>query len=174
MAELFEWAYPHNPKRKTAYKGDRVNHYHLPSITARRNAQSSWAEYNYAKGTLSFEVYLMTPFQWLNQRAMRSGAGRRCAEILGVDKWLYYVEQPKGSRHVKGQNVFFQQFTCAVDIPTDEQMRACWKALRDAAVEGVESPEYKYRRFDRAQAPEDRTYQRIRSREAKAYEGVQD
>lgn len=175
MAELFKWAKSHNQTGVTVRKRDRVNHYHLPSITASQlNIQTSWAEYNYDKGTLSFEIYLRTPFEWLNQRAMRNTAGRKCAEILGVDKWLYYVEQPKGSRRVKDQYVYFQQFACVCDIPSDEKMRACWNVLKDAAIEGVESPEYRYKRFDQSQAPEKRTYRLLKYREGKEYESERD
>ena len=165
MVEDFTWAKSHKINTGWKRKGDKINRYHLPSITSSRlNLQNSYAAYNYDKGTLSFELYLLTPFEWLDTRLMRNKAGRKVAEILGVDKWLYYVDQPVGSRHRKGWFVYFQQFVCATGIPSDEQMRACWEVLKDAAIEGVESPEYKYRVSNSGYTPLDRTFSKVAHR----------
>ena len=164
--KAFTWAVPSRIGVRPAIRDN--NKYYYPELDGRTeftfNRNSSFAEYNYDKGTLSFEVWNCTPFEWHNTEAMRKERGSELARITGADRWLYYSDQPVKSRHVKGRRVYFQQFVIKSDFPSERMLKEAWDILSAEPIEGEESGDYKYRRSDAGQTPLQRTYKKRQKR----------
>lgn len=156
----FQWAYPKEIVRKR--KSD-TNCYRFPSLVDNSNLMLNVAKYNYITGVVSFEITWKTEYQWLDTRTMRRTVGKRLAEAMGVERFIYYVEQPKKARSNRGEYKYsyFQQFVCeSKGIPDDDRLRAVYDIMTDCDIEGEESSEYKYKRFDQGGTPIERTYEK--------------
>ena len=164
--KAFTWSVPKRvgvrPKNRDS------NKYYFPDLSGNEDLKfsrnSSYAEYNYDKRTLSFEVWTCTPFEWHNREALRKQRGSELARITGADRWLYYSDQPVKSRHEKDRRIYFQQFVIISDFPSEEMLKEAWEVLNSEPIESEEVGEYKYRRSDAGQTPLLRTYKKRQER----------
>lgn len=176
--QVFKWAKAHNKKHrdKWVYKTERHNNFHLPMCGIKGSSQtfSNNAVYYYDRKVLSFEFIWWSPFEWLDSREMIKRYGPKAAEVLGADKFLYYIQQPTKSK-ARGERkepyIFFTQFVIKAEEPPEEdRMKEAFEILTNAAIEGEECGEYRYNRFDRSSAPTDRTASKLAYRRKMAAE----